>query len=170
MEVGHRLRTFLRSVSKQYLVAIMLKTKSIWSPIDRESDGLRILATRFRGRGMGTMRYDVWDGFTGPERAAPEIHASSPHLMDPVRAPVSRRAQGGRSCRSGQCDDQEPRSEVHAPADRPACAARQCHALVPLRRRPAAMSPSSIAEGDPPRLDFCATPSPTRRRSAAARW
>jgi len=38
----------------------MLKTKSVWSPIDRQKDGLRILVTRFRGRGMPTNRYDVW--------------------------------------------------------------------------------------------------------------
>src|SRR5712671_3484846 len=44
----------------------MLKTKSIWSPIDRKSDGLRILATRFRGRGLETTRYDVWMASLGP--------------------------------------------------------------------------------------------------------
>ena len=44
----------------------MLKTKSVWSPIDREGDGLRILATRFRGRGMPASRYDVWMPSLGP--------------------------------------------------------------------------------------------------------
>jgi uncharacterized protein YeaO (DUF488 family) len=44
----------------------MLKTKSVWSPIDRKGDGLRILATRFRGRGMPTSRYDVWMASLGP--------------------------------------------------------------------------------------------------------
>lgn len=38
----------------------MLKTKSVWSPIIKKADGLRILATRFRGRAMPTNRYDVW--------------------------------------------------------------------------------------------------------------
>jgi uncharacterized protein YeaO (DUF488 family) len=38
----------------------MLKTKSVWSSIDRKGDGLRVLVTRFRGRGMPTNRYDVW--------------------------------------------------------------------------------------------------------------
>ena len=38
----------------------MVRTKSVWSPIDRKNDGLRILATRFRGRGMPSTRYDVW--------------------------------------------------------------------------------------------------------------
>jgi uncharacterized protein YeaO (DUF488 family) len=44
----------------------MLRTKSVWSPIDRSGDGLRILATRFRGRGMPTNRYDVWMPSLGP--------------------------------------------------------------------------------------------------------
>jgi uncharacterized protein YeaO (DUF488 family) len=44
----------------------MLRTKSVWSPIDRNKDGLRILATRFRGRGMGMIRYDVWMASLGP--------------------------------------------------------------------------------------------------------
>jgi uncharacterized protein YeaO (DUF488 family) len=43
----------------------MLKTKSVWSPIEK-SDGLRILATRFRGRGMSNDRYDVWMANLGP--------------------------------------------------------------------------------------------------------
>jgi uncharacterized protein YeaO (DUF488 family) len=34
-------------------------------PID-ENDGLRILATRYRGRGMPTTRYDVWMASLGP--------------------------------------------------------------------------------------------------------
>lgn len=44
----------------------MLRTKSVWSPIDRPRDGLRVLATRFRGRGMPTTRYDVWMPSLGP--------------------------------------------------------------------------------------------------------
>lgn len=44
----------------------MLKTKSVGSPIDRKGDGLRILATRFRGRGLPTSRYDVWMPSLGP--------------------------------------------------------------------------------------------------------
>jgi uncharacterized protein YeaO (DUF488 family) len=44
----------------------MLNTKSVGTPIDREGDGLRILATRFRGRGMSTDRYDVWMPSLGP--------------------------------------------------------------------------------------------------------
>ena len=44
----------------------MIKSKSVWSPIERRQDGLRILATRFRGRGMATTRYDVWMPSLGP--------------------------------------------------------------------------------------------------------
>jgi uncharacterized protein YeaO (DUF488 family) len=44
----------------------MLKTKSVKSPIDRDTDGLRILVTRFRGRRMPTTRYDVWMPSLGP--------------------------------------------------------------------------------------------------------
>jgi uncharacterized protein YeaO (DUF488 family) len=38
----------------------MIRTKSVRSPIDRKQDGLRILATRYRGRGLAASRYDVW--------------------------------------------------------------------------------------------------------------
>ena len=43
----------------------MLKTKSVYSPV-AENDGLRILATRFRGRGMSATLYDVWMPSLGP--------------------------------------------------------------------------------------------------------
>lgn len=46
-------------------MAIRLATKSVWSPIAR-GDGLRILATRFRGHGLPTDRYDVWMANLGP--------------------------------------------------------------------------------------------------------
>jgi uncharacterized protein YeaO (DUF488 family) len=44
----------------------MLRTKSVHSPIDRQTDGLRVLATRLRGRGMKSDRYDVWMANLGP--------------------------------------------------------------------------------------------------------
>ncbi|HSY06831.1 MAG TPA: DUF488 family protein [Steroidobacteraceae bacterium] len=44
----------------------MLRTGSISSPIDRRRDGLRILASRFRGRGLPAVRYDVWMPNLGP--------------------------------------------------------------------------------------------------------
>jgi uncharacterized protein YeaO (DUF488 family) len=44
----------------------MVKTKSVLSPIEPEKDGLRILAARFRGRGLPTSRYDVWMPNLGP--------------------------------------------------------------------------------------------------------
>jgi uncharacterized protein YeaO (DUF488 family) len=43
----------------------MLKTKSVYSAA-AENDGLRILATRFRGRGMPANLYDVWMPSLGP--------------------------------------------------------------------------------------------------------
>lgn len=44
----------------------MLRTKSIHSPIEPQQDGLRILATRLRGRGLPSDRYDVWMASLGP--------------------------------------------------------------------------------------------------------
>jgi uncharacterized protein YeaO (DUF488 family) len=43
----------------------MLKVKSVHEPIHKD-DGLRILATRYRGRGMSAHRYDVWMACLGP--------------------------------------------------------------------------------------------------------
>ena len=43
----------------------MIKTRSVTSPIKKE-DGLRVLATRFRGRGLPTSLYDVWMPSLGP--------------------------------------------------------------------------------------------------------
>jgi uncharacterized protein YeaO (DUF488 family) len=43
----------------------MLKTKSVYSPKSK-TDGLRILATRFRVRYMPTSLYDVWMPNLGP--------------------------------------------------------------------------------------------------------
>ena len=48
----------------------MLKTKSIRTAIDRESDGLRILVARFRGHGVPKSRYDVWMPSLGPSERA----------------------------------------------------------------------------------------------------
>jgi uncharacterized protein YeaO (DUF488 family) len=44
----------------------MLKTKSVWSPSNRKTDGLRILVTRIRGRGLPASRYGVWMANLGP--------------------------------------------------------------------------------------------------------
>ncbi len=44
----------------------MIRTKSVWSPIDQKKDGLRVLAARFRGRGLPAGRYDVWMPSLGP--------------------------------------------------------------------------------------------------------
>jgi uncharacterized protein YeaO (DUF488 family) len=47
-------------------MSLMLTTKSVWTPIDRKKDGLRLLVARFRGRGMPASRYDVWIPSLGP--------------------------------------------------------------------------------------------------------
>jgi hypothetical protein len=44
----------------------MLSTKSVYSPIDRKNDGLRILVTRIRGRGLKKNRYHEWMANLGP--------------------------------------------------------------------------------------------------------
>lgn len=44
----------------------MVKTKSVYSTVESTKDGLRILATRFRGRGLPKTRYDVWMPNFGP--------------------------------------------------------------------------------------------------------
>lgn len=44
----------------------MIKTKSVYTVIDRQGDGLRILATRIRGRGLRKSRYNVWMASLGP--------------------------------------------------------------------------------------------------------
>ena len=43
----------------------MLRTRSVHTPKGRD-DGLRVLATRFRGRGLPADRYDVWMANLGP--------------------------------------------------------------------------------------------------------
>jgi uncharacterized protein YeaO (DUF488 family) len=47
----------------------MIRTKSVYSPMDRKRDGLRILATRFRGRYLPVSRYDVWMPNLAPSEA-----------------------------------------------------------------------------------------------------
>lgn len=44
----------------------MVRTKSVESPVESGKDGLRVLATRFRGRGLLKQRYDVWMPNLGP--------------------------------------------------------------------------------------------------------
>lgn len=43
----------------------MLRTKCVYSKIEAR-DGLRVLATRVRGRGLPKRRYDVWMANLGP--------------------------------------------------------------------------------------------------------
>ncbi len=45
---------------------LRIATKSVHSPIAPETDGLRILATRLRGRGLPKTRYHIWMANLGP--------------------------------------------------------------------------------------------------------
>lgn len=54
----------------------MIKTKSVYSTIDRRCDGLRVLATRIRGRGLHASRYNIWMANLGP----------SEKLLDAIRS------------------------------------------------------------------------------------
>jgi len=47
----------------------MIKTKSVYSPIEPKKDGLRILATRIRGRGLPSTRYNIWMANLAPSEA-----------------------------------------------------------------------------------------------------
>ncbi|MCG6942211.1 MAG: DUF488 family protein [Thiohalocapsa sp.] len=57
----------------------MLKTKCVYHDIGAD-DGLRILVTRFRGRGMPTDRYDVWMANLGPSEQL--LHAFLEERID----------------------------------------------------------------------------------------
>lgn len=46
----------------------MIKTKSIYTKAEK-SDGMRILASRFRGHGVPSSAYDVWMPNLGPTEA-----------------------------------------------------------------------------------------------------
>lgn len=46
----------------------MIRTGSVWSSI-KKGDGLRILVSRFRGRGLPSSQYDVWMPSLGPSEA-----------------------------------------------------------------------------------------------------
>jgi uncharacterized protein YeaO (DUF488 family) len=55
----------------------MLKTRSVWSEPGK-GDGLRIPATRFRGRGLPASSYDVWMPSLGPsERLLKAVQSDS---------------------------------------------------------------------------------------------
>jgi uncharacterized protein YeaO (DUF488 family) len=54
------------AVPNQKIWSGMVLTKSVHSSIEPKRDGLRILATRLRGRGLPKDRYDVWMANLGP--------------------------------------------------------------------------------------------------------
>ena len=63
---GRRYAFFETEAGECGEIQIMVRTKSVHTPIEREKDGLRILAARGRGRGLPKGRYDVWMANLGP--------------------------------------------------------------------------------------------------------
>ena len=57
-----------------------IRTASVWSPIDREYDGLRILVTRYTVRGCRSTRYDAWMPNLGPSE--PLLNAFQTEQID----------------------------------------------------------------------------------------
>lgn len=43
-----------------------IRTKSVWTPIERKRDGLRLLVTRYTVRGCPRTQYDAWMPNLGP--------------------------------------------------------------------------------------------------------
>jgi uncharacterized protein YeaO (DUF488 family) len=54
----------------------MIRTKSVYSPINPGKDGLRILATRIRGRGLRKSRYHAWMANLGPSERLLSLNRS----------------------------------------------------------------------------------------------
>ena len=74
----------------------MFKTKCVYTEIEPRKDGLRILATRGRGRGLPTDRFDVWMANLGPsERLREEFLGGQNHLAG-IQPPLSPRIVGRR--------------------------------------------------------------------------
>jgi uncharacterized protein YeaO (DUF488 family) len=75
----------------------MIRTKSVYSPIDRKRDGLRILATRFRGRYLPASRYHVWMPNLAPSEGSVEKRPEGCHALGAVarRYPMELQESGG---------------------------------------------------------------------------
>jgi uncharacterized protein YeaO (DUF488 family) len=79
----------------------MIKTKCVDTPSDPAKDGFRVLATRFRGRGLPKSRYHAWVPSLGPsEKLLGDIQAGRIHWSEFERryrkelletAPIDRR-------------------------------------------------------------------------------
>src|SRR5689334_4694208 len=62
---SRRARRSARRSECALYISNMIKTRSVWTDIKKD-DGLRILISRFRGRGLPTSQYDVWMPSLGP--------------------------------------------------------------------------------------------------------
>jgi uncharacterized protein YeaO (DUF488 family) len=96
----------------------MLTTKSVDSPIDRELDGLRILATRFRGRGMPASRYDVWMPSLGPSERLLKSAQTGKIAWAEFAREYRAELFYGWARRRAQPDDQKSRPEIYVAAHR----------------------------------------------------
>lgn len=69
----------------------MIKTKSVYSPINRKQDGFRVLVTRFWPHGMKKTRCDAWMANLGPSEEL--LHAGQTHKISWARFVKDYRAE-----------------------------------------------------------------------------
>ncbi len=55
----------------------MIRTESVYSPIEAHRDGLRVLATRFRGRRLRKHRYHIWMANLAPSEQLLRVYHSN---------------------------------------------------------------------------------------------
>lgn len=110
-----------------------LRTKSVFSPIEHRIDGLRILATRFRGRYMPVSRYDVWMPNLAPsERLLRQGQRGAITWGEFTRRYRKELFDDGRVERQNETI-QEPRTEIHAATPSKASSTCTGDAYVSLR-------------------------------------
>jgi uncharacterized protein YeaO (DUF488 family) len=80
----------------------MIKTKSVYSTINRQGDGLRVLVTRFRGRGLPKNRCDVWMPSLGPSERLLRDFQSAQSELGSIWPELSCRTVRGRHNRQAE--------------------------------------------------------------------
>jgi uncharacterized protein YeaO (DUF488 family) len=86
----------------------MVRTKSVFSPVERDRDGLRILASRFLGRGLPKEQYDVWMPNLGPSEQL--LHGFK---SDRIGWPEFKRRYTAELFEGGAIDDRNERIRNH---------------------------------------------------------
>jgi uncharacterized protein YeaO (DUF488 family) len=124
----------------------MLKTKSVWSLINRKTDGLRILVTRIRGRDLPASRYDVWMANLGPSERL--LHAGQRGKMSWAQFSGQYRRE---LFLDGPIDKRSLTVKNHGQKFHPAPgeatrATRPGDAPTPLRRGSAAVSQAAVSQ------------------------